>query len=68
MANWRGNALRFCDVAGLTILEPFVRLLAGEDPKEQLKGIAKFLLVPICAIALFLGAWSVTAPIAKRRD
>ena len=38
MANWRGSALRFCEVAGLPILEPFVRLIAGEDPREQLKG------------------------------
>ncbi len=61
MANWRGNALRFCDVAGLPILEPFVRLIAGEDPKEQLKGITKFLLLPAAAIALFLGGWSAAA-------
>ena len=39
--NWRGAALKFCNVTGLPILEPFVRLLAGEDPKEQMKGIAK---------------------------
>lgn len=61
MANWRGNALRFCNVAGLPILEPFVRLAAGEDPREQMKGIAKFVLVPIAAISLFLGLWSAAA-------
>lgn len=63
MANWRGNALRFCDVAGLPILEPFVRLAAGEDPKEQFKGIAKFLLVPIAAVAVFLFLWSAAAKV-----
>ena len=63
MANWRGNALRFCNVAGLPILEPFVRLCAGEDPKEQLKGIAKFVLLPMGAIALFLGGWSMAAKV-----
>ncbi len=63
MANWRGTALRFCDVTGLPILEPFVRLAAGEDPKEQLKGIAKFLLVPMCAIAFFLAGWSMAAKV-----
>lgn len=63
MANWRGNALRFCDVTGLPILEPFVRLMAGEDPKEQLAGIAKYLIVPITAIAVFLGAWSMAAKV-----
>ena len=61
MANWRGTALKFCDVTGLPILEPFVRLCAGEDPKEQMKGIAKFVVVPIAAISIFLGAWSVSA-------
>lgn len=59
--NWRGNLLRFCDVAGLPILEPFVRLAAGEDPKEQMIGIAKYILLPIVAVALFLGAWSIAA-------
>lgn len=63
MANWRGNALKFCHVTGLPILEPFVRLAAGEDPKEQLIGIAKFVLLPIGAIALFLGAWSMAAKV-----
>ena len=63
MANWRGNALRFCSVAGLPILEPFVRLIAGEDPREQMKGIAKYLLVPVAAIALFLTGWSMAAKV-----
>ena len=59
--NWRGNLLRFCNVAGLPILEPFVRLAAGEDPREQMVGIAKFILLPIVAVGLFLGAWSISA-------
>ena len=59
--NWRGTLLRFCTVAGLPILEPFVRLAAGEDPREQFAGIAKFILLPIVAVALFLGAWSISA-------
>jgi nitrate/nitrite transport system permease protein len=59
--NWRGKALRFCEVTGLPILEPFVRLAAGEDSKEQFVGIAKFVLLPIVAILLFVGVWSVAA-------
>ncbi len=59
--NWRGNALKFCDVAGLPALEPFVRLLAGEDVKEQLKGIAKFVVLPVAAVAVFLILWSAAA-------
>lgn len=61
LMNWRGKALRFCEVTGLPILEPFVRLAAGEDPKEQFVGIAKFILLPIAAIVLFIGMWSVAA-------
>lgn len=61
MANWRGTALKICTVAGLPILEPFVRLAAGEDPKEQLVGIAKFLLLPCAAIGVFLLGWSLAA-------
>jgi len=53
--------LRFCQVAGLPILEPFVRLAAGEDKKEQFVGIAKFVLLPIVAIAIFLGMWAAAA-------
>ena len=59
--NIRGNALKFCNVAGLPVLEPFVRLAAGEDPKEQLAGIAKYVLLPIVTVGLFLAIWSVAA-------
>ncbi|MEM6469850.1 MAG: ABC transporter permease [Planctomycetota bacterium] len=55
--NWRGNALKFCNVAGLPVLEPFVRLAAGEDVKEQLKGIAQYVVLPILTVILFLGLW-----------
>ena len=59
--NWRGKPRRFCEVTGLPILEPFVRLAAGEDPKEQFVGIAKFILLPIAAMLLFVSMWSVAA-------
>ncbi len=59
--NWRGKALRFCEVSGLPILEPFVRLAAGEDPREQFIGIAKFVILPFVAIVAFVGMWSVAA-------
>ncbi|EMI52485.1 ABC transporter permease subunit [Rhodopirellula sallentina] len=59
--NWRGGLLKFCEVAGLPIFEPFVRLAAGEDKKEQFVGIAKYVLLPIVAIALFLGFWAMAA-------
>jgi nitrate/nitrite transport system permease protein len=59
--NWRGKLLKFCEVAGMPALEPFVRLAAGEDVKEQLVGIAKFVILPTTAILLFLGAWAAAA-------
>ncbi len=59
--NWRGHLLRACEVAGLPIFEPFIRLAAGEDKKEQFAGIAKFVLLPIVAIALFIGMWAAAA-------
>ncbi|MEM9365015.1 MAG: ABC transporter permease [Planctomycetota bacterium] len=59
--NLRGKALKFCNVAGLPVLEPFVRLAAGEDPKEQMVGISKFILLPIVTVILFLLFWSVAA-------
>ncbi|MCC9600675.1 ABC transporter permease [Stieleria sp. JC731] len=59
--NWRGNALKFCNVAGLPLLEPFVRLAAGEDVKEQLKSISKFILLPVATIAVFLFLWNAAA-------
>ncbi|KAA5539706.1 ABC transporter permease [Roseiconus nitratireducens] len=59
--NVRGNALKFCKVAGLPVLEPFVRLLAGEDPKEQLAGITKFVVLPVFTVLIFLGLWSLAA-------
>ncbi|QDT13350.1 ABC transporter permease [Planctomycetes bacterium K23_9] len=59
--NWRGKLLTFCKVTGMPVLEPFVRLAAGEDVKEQLVGISKFVLLPALAIALFIGLWSAAA-------
>ncbi|MEM1226026.1 MAG: ABC transporter permease [Planctomycetota bacterium] len=59
--NLRGKALKFCTVTGLPVLEPFVRLAAGEDPKEQIEGIAKFVVLPIITIGIFLGLWSIAA-------
>ena len=45
----------------MPVLEPFVRLAAGEDPKEQMVGIAKFVLLPVVAVLVFLAMWSAAA-------
>ncbi len=59
--NWRGGLLKICHTAGLPVLEPFVRLACGENPKEQLHGIAKYTLVPLAAVTVFLMLWSLAA-------
>ena len=51
----------FFTKTGLTWFVPFVRLAAGEDPKEQLKDILLQIGVPVLAFAIFLGLWSVLA-------
>lgn len=63
--NWRGKLLRFCEVAGLPVLEPFVRLAAGEDRKQQLANIGRYVIVPAAAVVLFLAAWSMLAQRVK---
>ena len=47
--------------AGLTWLAPIVRLCVGDDPKTQLRTLGFLVGVPMCAIALFLTLWQVTA-------
>ncbi|QDT08026.1 Bicarbonate transport system permease protein CmpB [Rubripirellula lacrimiformis] len=59
--NWRGSLLKFCSVTGMPMLEPFVRLAAGEDVKEQMIGIAKFVVLPVIAMLAFIGMWSAAA-------
>lgn len=51
----------FFNKTGLTWFVPFVRLAAGEDPREQMREILLQIGVPILALAIFLGAWSVLA-------
>lgn len=47
---------------GLAWLVSLARLLVGDRPMQQLKAIWHGLLVPMFAIACFLGLWSVLAP------
>lgn len=59
--SWRNNALKFCQIAGLPVLEPFVRLAAGEDVREQFRQIGKYTVVPVLAMLLLIGLWSIAA-------
>ncbi len=51
----------FFTKTGLTWFVPFVRLAAGEDPREQLRAILLQIGVPIIAFAIFLSIWNVLA-------
>ena len=51
----------FLERAGLTWLAPIVRLCVGDDPKTQLRTLGFLVGVPMCAIALFLTLWQLTA-------
>ena len=51
----------FLERAGLTWLAPIVRLCVGDDPRTQLRTLGFLVGVPLCAIALFLTLWQLTA-------
>lgn len=51
----------FLGKTGLTWFVPFVRLLAGEDPRQQLKEIMLQIGVPVLAFAIFLLVWNTLA-------
>lgn len=58
-AAWAGKhrTVKAIDVAGLNFLTPVVRLCYGEEPEKQLKDIGRYIVVPVIAILLFIGAW-----------
>jgi len=51
----------FFTKTGLTWFVPFVRLIQGDDPREQVKAILLMIGVPIVAMVVFLGIWHVAA-------
>ena len=55
------NAAIFFDKTGLTWFVPFFRLLAGDDPRQQLREILLQIGVPIAAFAVFLLLWGSLA-------
>ncbi len=50
--------LRVLNAAGLPVLEPVVRLCAGEAPRTQLRALALTGGVPVLAFGIFLLLWS----------
>ncbi|MGC6465038.1 MAG: ABC transporter permease subunit [Akkermansiaceae bacterium] len=60
--------LKAIDVSGLTFLSPVVRLCYGEEPREQLKKISQWILVPICAMILFVIVWNYGSKVVKTKS
>lgn len=53
--------INFFSKSGLTWFVPFLRLAAGEEPREQIKAMWMLIGIPLVAIALFLIFWNITA-------
>ena len=60
--------LKIIDTAGLSFLSPVVRLVAGEEPRKQLKDIGRWIVVPVTAMAVFALLWSIIAPRHKTKS
>lgn len=60
--------LKVLDIAGLKVLEPCVRLCYGEKPREQLRKILLFILIPAATFGVFLAAWTFVAPRHKTKS
>jgi len=46
---------------GLTWFTPIIRMIAGENPRQELMHLWRLLGVPVLAFAVFLGLWSQSA-------
>lgn len=54
--------IKALDLAGLNVFEPVVKLAYMDEPQEQIKKIFFFIIIPIIAFLVFLGAWNYIAP------
>ena len=52
----------YLTVIGLGFLTPIFRMIAGDDPREQMKALWQLAGIPVVAILLFLFAWGNLAP------
>lgn len=53
--------INFLELIGFTWFIPFVRLLSGENPADQLKDIVKQIGLPVLAFIIFLMMWDWSA-------
>ena len=52
------GVMRGLDILGLSFVNPLIRLVRGEDPREQFRELWQLLGVPLVAILVFLMLWS----------
>ena len=57
----KNKVIGVLDMCGFKWVTPFVRMVSGEDSREQMRQIAFTAGIPLVAILIFLGMWSVTA-------
>lgn len=50
------------EALGFSWLTPILKMIAGENPREQLGELTRVLVIPLLGIGLFLLAWSSLAP------
>lgn len=50
------------DALGFSWLVPILRMIAGDNPHEQIGELKRVLLIPLFGICVFLLAWGVLAP------
>lgn len=60
--------LKIVDVSGFKILDPWIRLAFGEEPKKQVSEIGWYMVLPILFVAVCLMSWHVIAPRHKTKS
>jgi len=57
----KDKLIHFFEVTGFTWFIPLVKLLAGDNPQQQLADLIKMVGIPVLAFAIFLGLWHIGA-------
>lgn len=65
MFQWINKSAPYLNVVGLGWLVPLVKMLAGDNPKTQLKELWQQAGIPMLGIVAFLTMWAVLAPTVK---
>jgi nitrate/nitrite transport system permease protein len=55
------NIISAIEIYGFAWMAPLTKLLMGENPRENLADLARYLGLPLLGIVVFLGAWYLAA-------